>query len=291
MNPLAGAAIALAILGQQTQVGVRKLTLEDAVRLAETNAFGVRIAQTNVERSRQRVAEARGALGPRVNGQLQYTRFGQQGSTSFGGLTFVTSPIDSTQAQISLALPFDITGTTRKAINAASLQYQAQQELLEAQVNDVRLNVKRAYFGVLQAQAQLGVSREAVQRAEERLRISQEQFRAGAVARVDVLRFETQLAQARNDMITAQNGLQLARNNLNNVLGIPIETDVEVAEVAETPALERDPEQLVGEAFQNRPELRAQELVIEAFTNLRQSEERGMNPSLALSAVQSRNLG
>jgi outer membrane protein len=269
--------------------------MEEALAIAESNAFSLRTAASALERARQRVIESQGALGPRVSASAAYSRFeptqgGFSGSLGGPGSTQINIPgiNDSKTAGINLTLPIDISGTTHKNITAQRYFFRAQQEAYNAARNDLRLNVRQAYFQVLEADAQVGVAREALTNAQAQLTNAQQQLAAGVIARVDVLTFETQVSQAQADLIAAQNSLGIAKNNFNNVLGRPIETPFQLAPVTDLPSVTADTTTLVAQAAAERPELREQRDTIEALRNVRLATEAGMDPSLALTASHNR---
>ena len=82
----------------------------------------------------------------------------------------------------------------------------AQEEAIR---NELVYQVTRGYYGVLQAQAFVKVQEETVASLEENLRVANERFKAGTAVQTDVLNLEVKLAQAREDLIRAQNGAQL----------------------------------------------------------------------------------
>ena len=76
--------------------------------------------------------------------------------------------------------------------------------------NELIYQVNRGYYGVLEAQSFVKVQKETVESLEESLRIANERFKAGSAVKTDVLNLEVKLAQAQQDLISAQNGFQLA---------------------------------------------------------------------------------
>src|SRR5689334_13848244 len=114
-------ALWASILGQTP-----KLSLEEALRIAEQNAFGVRLAESEVERTRQRVAEAKGRTGPQARVDTTYTRNEKEvrsGST-------VISPLDTTQSQFIISMPLDVTGVLKKGVRASSAAIMVAKENL-----------------------------------------------------------------------------------------------------------------------------------------------------------------
>jgi len=80
--------------------------------------------------------------------------------------------------------------------------------------------VKRSYYELLKAQNQLIVLEDAVELAEEQLRNSKTRFEVGFVAEIDVLRAQVNLNNQRIQLFTQQNEVEIARINLNTVIGL-----------------------------------------------------------------------
>jgi outer membrane protein len=263
--------------------GSQPLTMDEAVQIAEKNAFSVRLQQSVIEKNRQKVNESQGQLGPRVVLSGTYTRFDKETTTSFGNQTIVTQPIDTKQAQASLQLPIDISGNIGKIVRASKANLLASKETLNATRNDVKLAVRRSYLAVLRAEDQVEVAKAAVQDAEERLKNAKAEVEQGTKAKVDVIRIEAQLAQAQSDLLTAQNQVTISKQSLNNSMGRPIETDFEVVHlegIPPTPA--SDVATLDKTAQGTRPEVKALSLTREALAYVRRAAERGTQPTLNL---------
>jgi outer membrane protein TolC len=186
-------------------------------------------------------------------------------------------------------MPFDVTGVLKRGLSASSKAIDVAKENLAAERNDLRFDVRSAFFDVLQAQAQVKVFEETLATASTAQKNAELEFQAGAKARVDVLRFQTQTQQAEADLISARNNLTLAKNAFNNALGRPIETPFELAEPDPLPRPVENESALVEVAKENRPELRAFRFNQEVLKNLRMAEERSMLPSLNISGIHSRN--
>ncbi|MEQ1821606.1 MAG: TolC family protein [Fimbriimonadaceae bacterium] len=268
-----------------------KLSLSDAIKLAEQNSFSIRVANSNIEKANQRAREARGQLGPKIVLDASYTRWDKAQTSDFNGNSIVTRPADSKDAKLTFSMPFDIAGVTGKAIKGSLLNLEINRANLDTARNDLSLNVKRGYFQVLQAQNQLAVVREGVDRAKEKLANAEAEFKAGTRAKVDVLRFETAVRQAENDQLQAENAVQIAKNSFNNSLGRPIETPLELESATFWTPTNQSDEDLIKIASTRRPEVRALKLQTELQAFLTKVEERGNLPSLNLSVQHSRTFG
>jgi outer membrane protein len=82
-------------------------------------------------------------------------------------------------------------------------------------------------------------------------------FDVGMTAKNDLLQVEVSMAQARQYLIAAQNGLEVARAVFNTLLRRGINEDVNLVEVLEYVPMVVDVDRLTEEAFQERPELKA----------------------------------
>jgi outer membrane protein len=286
-------AAALAVLQAPVTPQDGLLTLEQAIAIAEQNAFAVRVQQTAVERSRQQVAEARAQLGPRVQVGGTYTRFTEATTTQFdpNQPPIVVQPIDTRQVTASLSLPIDISGNLSRLVRAAREQEQAQRQTLRATLSDTRLNVRQAYFNVLRAEGFLGVADQARLDAQARLEQARRLFEQDQIARVDVTRFETQVAQANADVIAAENNVRLVQNQFNFVLARPIESPVRLAPITSLPAIPVSPDHLVSVAQEQRPEVLSLQDTLEALESIRRAQRAGLQPSLSASLQHQRNLG
>ncbi|MBX3117703.1 MAG: TolC family protein [Fimbriimonadaceae bacterium] len=265
------------------------LTLDQALMIAEKNAFSVRIAASNVDKTKYQVDQAKALAGPKLTLDSTYTRFDKELTSSFGSSTIVTRPIDSKESKLSLSMPLDIAGNISRGIKASRAVEDASVALLQAEKNALRLQVRQGYFQVLQAKAQLDVAEENLKLSMERLENARANERQGSFARVDVLRFETLVKQAESDLITVANGYELAKEVFNNTLGRPIETEVVLVDIDALPNGQVPEGQAVEAAMKFRPDLAAVRYQIESLRFIREAQRSGLQPSLSFSLQYSHN--
>lgn len=279
----AGLSLALMLYAAQTpSIPIGPMSLDAIALLAEHNAFAVRIQKTTVEKNRQLVKEAQAQLGPTVSGQLQYTRYNSALTEQFGNVTFVEQSIDVKTGGISLTLPIDISGIQRHLINANKAYYRSSIKTLQANMNDTRLTARSDYLAILRAQAQVKVDQAALKDATERLNQAQAQFNQQEIAKIDLYAYQTQVDQANSDLLNAQNSLDLARQQLNEDLAIPIETPVEVIEIDSLPPIPKDTVTLVMAGQTIRPEVRSLFDQLDALHQITRASEVGMDPNMNL---------
>ena len=269
------------------------LTIAEAVEIGLKNAFAIRIADSNIEKSRQKATEARGALGPKLNLDSTYTRNDQASKAIINGNPVTISPLDSGNARLSVSYPLDIVGVNKLAIEAARASIASAQKSRDAESNIVRGNVRKAYFQLLQAVAQVQVQQDALASIRETLRITRVKFDAGAVPQFDVIRFEADEQDAQSALIAASNRVLSSKQLLNNAMGRAIETDFEPVPINTLPSTAFNRPQLAQDlltvAAENRNELFAIRHRLTALAKVTRSEERGNLPSLTVGATHTRN--
>lgn len=276
--------IALCILlGTAGAQDSSQLSLDEAIKTALKNNRQFLIAQQNVEKAEDRVREAAGAGHLKVDGSATYQRFDKVAKASFGNAQIQLGNIDSKTARISVVQPIDISGTIRSGVRTASLGLEAAQLEYERAKNDLILSVTNAYEGVARAQAFVVVAEEALKNSQERLRITQVQLDTGVAAQFDLLRAQTQVAQNEQAVIGARNTLDLAKANLNNILGRDLSHPVQIEEQSSLPPMEQELDALVQTAMQMRPEVQAAEKNIQIANRNIFNAKRGILPNLALS--------
>lgn len=264
-----------------------QLTLEQALAIAYQNAFPVKTALSQLEKTRQQVNEARGHLGPQVTLGATDTLYAP-GLQTFGP----TSPAETSAkaGTATIALPVDISGNIGLALRAARAAVAAQEDNVEAAKLNLRRDVRKAYYNVLQAEEVVRVDQQALASAQQRLKDTEAQFRAGTAARVDVLRAEVQVSSAEIDLSTAKRNVNLAKQSFNNTLARPIETPFEPAPVTALPTVQASDTDLNNVAQKARPDLQGLKENAYVLALATKIQEGGLKPSLNFSATLQHNV-
>ncbi len=280
----------LAVLAAQTTQGP-VLSVDDAVAIAMNNAFSVQTAKSKYEQTRQQVNEAKAGLGPKVSLGANYTRFDRSISAVLAPDTPAVTelPIGQRQTSATLTWPIDISGNVSRGVRAAKATLSASNENINTVKNDLKRDVRHSYFQVAQAKEQVEVNTIALKDQQDRLKNTQQQFDAGVLAKVDVLRQQVQVSQAQSNLITAQNALDLAHEAFNNTIGRAVETPFDVQPSENLPAVSGDNQTFVATAQSNRPELKALRQTAIALGEVTKAEERSLQPSLNLSVSATHN--
>lgn len=131
---------------------------------------------------------------------------------------------------ISVNIPLYTGGLVEGKIDVAKLgKTNAQEEILRVE-QATKYSAIQGYYGLLAYQELQGVYHEAVDNLQGHLDNVQAQYNVGTKARVDVLSSDISLANAKTTAITADNNVAVAESNLNNILGLPLETKLNLAD-------------------------------------------------------------
>ncbi|MBN2466560.1 MAG: TolC family protein [Deltaproteobacteria bacterium] len=95
--------------------------------------------------------------------------------------------------------------------------------------NALIASVIHAYYTVLAARDYIAIAQESVSTVATQLRIMEAQYRAGGALKSDVLSLEVRLAQAREDLVKAENNASLSIAALANLLGLDADTPLQLA--------------------------------------------------------------
>jgi outer membrane protein TolC len=152
----------------------------------------------------------------------------------------------------------------RSAITAARYDRQMQEkQLLNAKLQTI-FAVKSAFYEVLYQRELIRVNQAAIRRDSTLLVASESKVEAKLATRRDVLSAEIQLASDKASLIKSQSEYELALDALKEVMGLPIEMPIAVAEVelsyAPVPLQE---ERLLRQALENNPSLHSAEAGID----------------------------
>ncbi|HEY7171651.1 MAG TPA: TolC family protein [Vicinamibacterales bacterium] len=118
-----------------------------------------------------------------------------------------------------VAVPLELGGKRSKRIAVSEATVRAGAAELAATIAQVRNDVRRAYYGVLIADARLALIEEARQLATRVRDTAQQRFNAGSAPRLEVMQAELALASAENEATAADSAVTAAHATLNAVLG------------------------------------------------------------------------
>ena len=272
----------LALFGSQST----KISLQDAIQLAEAHSTAVRSAQSAAKAYRARLGEQSSRALPHVSLSGSATRYDDKTTVTLPGAgSFEVLPDHQEQLGIALAQDFDISGQIGASISQARLNFLSSQYSAQAAGQDQALEATADYYNVLHARQGVEVAQAALTDYNEQLATTTKLYKGGVGQKIDVDRATSQVADAERELTSRQNALASAQSALNDLIGNPLDTPLELQPAPSTITEENSSDRtgLIGKALDKRPEALAASVSL-AAAKKGIAIARGANgPSLSLS--------
>jgi len=205
-------------------------TLEDAWREALAVNHSLKAVRENSAAAAQQLKAAEAARWPGVSFEAGYTSLDNEpASKATLGTASVEFPVaqqDSLGYKMMATLPLYTSGRISNGIDASSASLEASRASEQSNTLDLKLKIAEAFVSVLRAGRGLEVASSHVNSLAGHASDAQNMYDQGLVARNDLLAAQVALANARQQMSQAKNGLDLARSAYNYLLGRPLGQDV-----------------------------------------------------------------
>lgn len=263
--------VALALLvAPPLAAGQTRLSLADAVSRAQSGNLDAQASEAAERQAAQHVTEARAGYLPSVEVSETWQRGTHPvfvfssllAQRRFAGSNFAIDALNHPDATANLrtALAIDqpvFDPSTRTAVRAATLGHDVATASRSRVAQDLAVDVSRAYGAALSAGAERSAAAAAVETATADLALARDRRDVGLVTDADVLQLEVHLAQTREQEIRAEAEVPIARARLNQAIGQPLDTVLELEEVPEpAPRTDTPVSVLEAAALTSRPDVR-----------------------------------
>jgi outer membrane protein len=254
-------AYAIAVLAYATSAGAQtqRLSLKDAEQQALQNHPAIRATEYSALAAGETVREARSAYFPTVFASLTGAQ-AQDGTRIAAGALNNPLILDRFAGGVAVSQMLTDFGRTNQLVASTRLRAYAQQQEVVVRRAEVLLQVDRAYFAALRAQA---IQRVAQQTVEAR-QLVVDQVTALAASNLksslDVSFANVSLAEAKLLLVQAKNDVQSSYATLSAALGAPLPVTYELADEMLPPSPPADSAALVAQALRDRPDMSSQRL-------------------------------
>ena len=225
------------------------MTLEESVRTALDNNYSIKQQEAEYDSAVWARHQARRSFGPTVNWQSKATKMGGK---YYEDMLKLSRNYGNT---LSLTMPIYTGGQLEGAIKAADLAMNANELGLELSKQQVKAATMSAYYQALQAKNQIKVAQDSVNTLTEHLKNFNAQYTVGTVAKSDVLGTQVQMANAEQNLINANNSYDVAIASLNNVMGLPTDTELNLTDSLDYNVYDIPLEECTAYARSNRPDV------------------------------------
>ena len=238
------------------------ISVSDAVEIALKNSPKTQAQRAEAEAARARIGMARAMTRPQVLATT-FATTGTMPSIIPGPPTVEPQPFamvpDKSQLDKNLMAMYPLYTGGRLAgqVRSAQSLYGAAASDARSAELDVALDARVAYRRVLLARRFVEAYQRRVDESRERLRIADESFKEGRIAKYDLLRNQTELADAEQALVNAERDADVAMVDLKTVLGVSQSSDLTLSGELAFEPVEGDAEQVQARAFRQRPEIAA----------------------------------
>ena len=206
------------------------LTLDKALEIALSENPTMKVAGQEIQLKKEAKKEAYGGLFPEVSltGSYSRTLKKQTMVMDFGGesQTIQVGSDNSYNGGLNVSLPV-FAPTLYKSINLTKTDVELAVEKARSSKLDLVNQVTKAYYQLLLAQDSYKVLLQSYAHAEANYEVVKAKYEQGTVSEYDKIRADVQVRSLKPSVVSAGNGVNLARLQLQVLMGM--DTEVEIA--------------------------------------------------------------
>lgn len=260
-------------------------TLQDAIDYALKNNISVNTLRLSAQSSQQDLLQSKAALYPNLSASASQSLVNSKDTDPVVG-GFATQASFSSNYSISSSFTLYNGGYLKNDIKSKNLSLQIANLNVQETQNDISLSIAQAYFNILLAKENK-VSLEAVLvTSKEQLQQGQIKYKAGSIARKDLVQIESQVASDAYNLVNADNTVRLNTVSLKQLLQLPATYELNIATPDTIPVSTTGPALLnaLEDAMNTRPEIKNKDLSIQLAQVELEKVKAGAKPTVSLSA-------
>jgi outer membrane protein TolC len=266
--------LALLMMATLCAAEVRKLSLREAVELAISQNHSLRIARLKIVESEQKKAGERASYFPSITDHAK-----ADDSTGISHVVVPAGTFGRVSGQLvpgqvvtipqgrdflllneaTISQPLTPLIRIHEANRIASADVAISRVDLKKAENQVAVDVHRLYFAILVAELQKQTAEAQTVYAKQELKENTEAVRNGSLLRVSGIQADVDVLQGQQAVLTADLQVSDLNTELNDLLGLPLDTKLDLQPI-EAPGLDRRPlQEYVQTAWANNPDITAAE--------------------------------
>jgi len=242
----------------------RVLSLKEAVEMALKRSVSIHSAREGMKGADYLRRAALTDFLPTLRTEYDFTYLDEAPTTQFGPAEIRVG----TRSNYSWTTGLDQTlfkgGALYWSYRLAQFGVDLSRVFLELVRQDLVLQVKGAYFTILKAEKIRQVAVQAVQQLESQLKVSRAFYDVGIIPKNDLLQTQVQMAQARQNLTSAEVELAIAKASFNTLLRRDVGMEVRIEDILAYRPMEVPFEECLEKARKSRPELRETELNVKS---------------------------
>jgi len=272
-SAVTGILLVLALCAVPMHAAPRKITLPEAIDLALKQNTSLKIARAHVRENQQKAVTARADYFPQLSNDTNLMAISDRELVSIptgalgnlpglGPFPPQTIALDQGSNTIvltntTLSQPLTQLFKIKEGVRVAAANQRITEAELKKAEDDVVLGVHQLYFGLLAAAKQLGALQAQIVAAQENLREAEDAVRAGNALEVTAIGGRASLLKSRQSLLAAENQVADLNTEMDDLLGLPLDTELELADVGMSTDEPLTRQQYLAAALDRNPELQA----------------------------------
>ncbi len=232
-------------------------TLNRAVNEALKNNYTIKEAVLNQKAALDSYRSSSASMLPKVNFSYSYTKLKYYPYSIANGAQMKVGGRTHSHWDITITQPIFMGFALITKKEMAKLGVDIDRLMRKKAILDVAENVKIAYFNILLAKKYLDVANEEVKNLKAHAKKAKDLYDVGVIAYNDLLKSQVALSNAIQNRVKAINNLKIAISSFNIALRKNINADTDVVDIFHIEHKHFKLEQLMKEALQKRPQLKA----------------------------------
>jgi len=217
---IASAALLMAVHSAYCEPSDDFFTLERSVETALSKNENISIAKTKIDSARSKLAQSKAGFLPMLSADL------------YGGHA-VREDRQIIASGVTASQPVYTGGELTAKLRKAEIDLDLAEINLDKSIDELVLEVKKAYYGVLSSREYKKLAEESVERLRLHLYAVRQLYEKEMAAKVEVLKTEYSLLQAEQNLVEAKNDLKQSKEAFNSLVGRPLDAKVEVQDMPE----------------------------------------------------------
>jgi outer membrane protein TolC len=245
------------------------LTAEQAIETGLQNSKTLHSSLMKVKYAKAKHSESISIALPSLTFTGAYRRLSYVDPFSINlfGMDYNITPsiLDAYTAQFTLVQPLFTGFKILKNIDLTDQLSNAADEDYNKDKCDLVYDIKNSYWNLFKATELDRIMNETVEQVKAHVEDAKNLVAAGLMTQNDMLKIEVQLSDVTLKQIDAENAVKLSMVALNSIIGIDLNTQIEIASVTQYVDSEyKDLEKLIDEAVEKRSEIKSADYRIKA---------------------------
>ncbi len=272
---------AVPVCAQETLV----LTLDKAISIALSDNPTIKVADEDVQLKESSKKEALWGLLPEANLVGSYTRTIEKQTFAMGDQQVKVGTTNSYSGGLSVSLPV-FAPALYKSIQITRTDVELAVEKARSSKLDLINQVTKAFYQLLLSQDSYEVLQKSFAQSEENFRVVSAKYEQGTVSEYDKISADVQMRSIKPNVVSARNGVNLAKLQLKVLMGMTADLDISVDDKLQDHEMEMFQRQIGGASplgLQNNSEMKQFDLNEKLLKQNLRLQYTNFMPTLSLS--------